>query len=157
MSIRTPISVKSITDTNTSGTTNYDFYLPDDTDNITCKVYTGATFTGTNPTLDVYFMTTDDGGATWYDMGAIPQQTAAVTKTNALWAYFGVVGNPKRTQGASVLDIGSAPTSTTTAGRYTGLPLLSKLVRVAIKYGGTQVANTGVEVRVYANSQSTRP
>lgn len=156
MAIRTPILVKSITDTNTSGVTNYDFFIPQDTDDVVVKLYTGATFTGTNPTLDVYVQTTDDGGATWYDVCHFPQLTAAALKAAAYWAFASAVGQAKRTQGASWLDIGVATSSSTGVAQYTGLPLMSTFMRIAIKYGGTQVANTGVEVRVYANHQASK-
>lgn len=153
MAIRLPSVVKQITDTTTTGVTNYDFLLPQDTDNVVVKLYTG-TFTGTNPTLDVYVQTTDDGGATWYDMGHFPQSVAAVSKSAAQWAFFSTLGGPKRTQGASVLDIGNATSSSIGVGQYTGLPLLGQLMRIAVKIGGTQVANAGTVITVLANNQS---
>lgn len=148
MSIRFPLQVvKSITCTATTGTTNYDFFLPQDCDSIVVKYYTGATFTGTSPTCNVFVQTTDDGGTTWYDVVKFTQIVAAVTKTNAAWATIGV--NTSRAT-ASVSGC-----STLTAGTQATLPILSRNMRIAVIVGGTQVANDGVEIRVYANSQST--
>lgn len=156
MSIRLPLTtVLSITDTATSGTVAYPFQAPQDTDNFVVKFYTGATFTGTNPTLDVYFQTSDDGGSTWYDVCNLGQIVAAVSAQNARWATVPVLGAMERTQGASVLAIGAAAASTAATSAYTGIPALSAFNRIFLKYGGTQVANTtGVQVRVYANQQS---
>lgn len=147
MSIRFPLSVvKSITDTATSGTVNYPFLVPQDTESLVVKVYTG-TFTGTNPTLDVYFQTTDDGGTTWYDVAHFPQFTAAVSKTQANWITIPVTMNTKTVPS-------TAGCSTLAASLVSPIPLLSKECNIAVKYGGTQLANGGVEVRVYSNSQA---
>ena len=147
MAIRRPNLVKSITNTATTGTTNYNFVVPQDCDSLVVKLYTG-TFTGTNPTLDVYVQTTDDGGATWYDVAHFPQLVAAVTKNNANWAVIG-------TQTSFVTNSVSGA-STLGAGKNATIGLLSEFVRVAVIIGGTQVANAGTEIRVYANSQSGR-
>ena len=148
MSIRTPILVKSITNTATTGTTNYDFNLPQDCDSVAVKIYT-STFTGTNPTLDVYVQTTDDGGTTWYDLAHSPQLVAAVTKQNANWIFVSNAGHKiaNSVSGASTLG----------AGVTSGVPILSQFMRVAVIIGGTQVANAGTEIRVYAANQSARP
>lgn len=154
MAIRLPLTVvKTIVDTGTSGATNYDFIIPQDIDDLVFKVSTGATFTGTNPTCDIYVQTTDDGGTTWYDCANITQLTAAVTNMNAVFATV-PVASAMRTSGASVLATGGAAASTTTARQFTGVPILSPLLRVTLKYGGTQLANTAVTVKVMANSQA---
>lgn len=147
MSIRFPLQVvKSITDTATTGTVNYPFLVPQDIDGVVVKVYTG-TFTGTNPTLDVYFQTTDDGGTTWYDVAHFPQFTAAVTKQLANWITIPVNCNVKTVPSTS-------GTSQLAASLITPIPLLSKECNIVVKYGGTQLTNGGVEIRVLANSQS---
>ncbi len=155
MSIRTPLqAILNVADTATSGTVAYPFLIPQDVDDVVVKFYTGATFTGTSPTLDVYIQTSDDGGTTWYDAGNMGQITAAVSAQNARWGYFGIVNTQPRTQGASLLAIGACAASTAGSQAYTGLPLLSRYARVYLKYGGTQVANTSANVVVYANQQS---
>jgi hypothetical protein len=148
MSIRFPLQVvKSITDTAVTGTVNYPFLVPQDIDSLIVKLYTGATFTGTNPTLDVYFQTTDDGGTTWYDVAHFAQFTAAISKQQANWITIPVNMNTKTVPS-------TAGSSTLAVGLVSPIPLLSRECNIIIKYGGTQVANTGVEVRVLANSQS---
>lgn len=154
MSIRVPLkTVQQITDTTTSGVTGYTVILPQDTDSVVLKFYTG-TFTGTNPTMDVYVQTTDDGGTTWYDCGNLGQITAAVSAQNARWAEFRFIGSAPRTQGASVLAIGACAASTATSSQYTGLPLLSNVMRIYFKLGGTQVVNAGAIVNVLVAQQS---
>ena len=146
MSIRTPLQVvKSITNTAVTGTTNYDFFLPQDTDTVVVKLYTG-TFTGTSPTLNVYVQTTDDGGTTWYDLAHFAQLVAAVTKQNANWATIGVCNgfDNASVSGASTLGV----------GKVAPIPIMDKLMRVAVIIGGTQVVNAGTEIRVYASSQA---
>lgn len=147
MSIRFPLqTVKSITNTATTGTTNYPFLVPQDIDNLVVKLYTG-TFTGTNPTLDVYVQTTDDGGTTWYDVAHFAQATAAISKQLAEWITIPVNLTTKTVPSTS----GSSQLA---ASLVSPIPLLSKEVNIAVKLGGTQVANAGTEIRVYANSQS---
>lgn len=154
MSIRIPTSpALTFTSTATSGTDSQTVILPQDVDNVTVKL-TADTFTGTNPTCDVYIQTSDDGGTTWYDMGNLGQVTAAIVNQNARWGFFSTLGGPKRTQGASVLDIGAAAASTAGVQSYTGLPIMGRALRVFLKYGGTQLANSGITVKVYTNQQS---
>lgn len=151
MSIRQPLVViKQVTDTGTSGTTAYPFFIPQDCDNIVIKVNTGATFTGTNPTCNVILQTSDDGGTTWYDCANVGTITAAVVAANALWASVPVSVAVAR----SGSIIGAAGASTLAGAQQSGLPLLSQYARFTVTYGGTQLANTGVTVKVMANSQS---
>lgn len=152
MSIRLPLqTVLNFTSTATT-TDSQTVILPQDTDNIVVKL-TATTLDGTNPTCDAYIQTSDDGGTTWYDMGNVGQITGAVVNQNARWGFFSVNSSAKRTQGASVLDMGAAAASTIGSSAYTGLPLLGRNLRVYLKFGGTQLS-TNVTVKVYANSQS---
>lgn len=155
MAIRLPLqTLLQTSDTATSGTVAYPFFIPQDTDNIVVKLSTGTTFTGTNPTLDVYVQTSDDGGTTWYDCANVGQITAAVSNQNARWANIPVGSFIERTQGASLLAIGAGAASTASTSQYTGVPILSRYARIYLKYGGTQLANNGVVVTVLANQQS---
>ncbi len=155
MSIRLPLkTLVAVNDTATTGTASYNFFVPQDSEGIVVKAYTGATFTGTNPTVDIYIQTSDDGGTTWYDTCNLGQFTAAVSAQNARWAAIPVAVPLARTQGASVLAIGAAAASTATVQQYTGIPVLGQINRVYLKYGGTQLTNSGVLVNVYSNSQS---
>lgn len=150
MSIRQPHSpVKSITDTGTSGQTNYDFILPQDADNFVVRAYTGATFTGTSPTCDIYVQTTPDGGVNYYDMANLGQITAAVPIDSAIFAGFSTLSD----KGTG--SIIGAPKASNLSGKvYSGLPIMGRACRITIKYGGTQVANTGITVDVFVNQQS---
>lgn len=150
MSIRTPNApIKSITDTGTSGATNYDFLLPQDVDAVTVRAYTGATFTGTNPTCNIYVLTQASDG-NWYDMGNLGTFTAAVPIDNAAFDAYSTM--PSQTRSGSILAAGSA--SAVSGKVHTGMPIMGRNTRIRIAYGGTQVANTGVTVDVFAHQQS---
>lgn len=155
MSIRLPLqTVLSVDDTTaTAGVVSKSFQIPQDTEGIVVKLYCTG-FTGTNPTCDVYVQTSDDAGTTWYDCANLGQVTGTITSALARWAYFPVGGGPKRTQGASWLDIGACGASTATVTSYTGLGIISQYARIYLKYAGTQLANSGVNIRVYSCQQS---
>jgi len=152
MGIRLPLkNVLSISDTATTGTANYTFNLPQDCQSIVVRLKTGATFTGTSPTLNCYIQTTEDGGTTWRDCGNLGQITAAVNNDSARFAVVsvaGAVGN----RGLATF-IGSVNASATISNSMTGLPLLSTFGRISLQYGGTQLTNTAVIVDVFTNSQ----
>lgn len=152
MGLKLPLkNVLSVTDTNTSGTANYLFTIPQDAQSIVVRLKTGATFTGTSPTLDCYIQTTEDGGTTWRDCVNMGQLTAAVNNDSARFQVIPVAGaGGGRGLGAF---IGSVQASTTATNVVTGLPLLSTTGRVFLKYGGTQLTNTNVLVDIFVNSQ----
>lgn len=149
--IRTPNSpIKSITDTGTSGATNYDFILPQDIDGIVVRAYTGATFTGTNPTADIYVITQASDG-NWYDLGNLGQITAAVPVDSAIFDCYSTLPSAPLGSGSIV---GAPKASNLSGKRHSGLPIMGRNMRIQIKYGGTQLANTGVTVDVFAHQQS---
>lgn len=151
MAIRTPLqTVVSVTDTATTGTASYPFFAPQDIDSVVVKV-TAAAFTGTNPTADIYIQTSDDGGTTWYDCANVGQVTAAIVNQNARFTVIPLAGSSLR---GLANFVGSVAASTTAAAQTTGLPILSKYCRIYYKYGGTQLANSGITTVVYAPTQS---
>jgi hypothetical protein len=153
MSIRQPSSpIKTIVDTNTSSQTNYDFLLPQDIDSITVRAYTGVTFTGTAPTCDIYVQTQASDG-NWYDMGNLGQITAAIPIDSAIFDTYSTFASSPLGSGSI---IGAPKASNLSAKRHSGLPILGLACRITIKYGGTQVTNTGVTVNVFAHQQSPR-
>jgi len=150
MSIRIPLTkIKSVTDTATTSTVNYDFILPQDINNLVAKMSVG-TFTGTSPTADVSLQTTDDGGTTWYNLGAFAQVTTAITNANALFITIPVDGTSARTNGYT-----GAAAAAGTASYVSGVPVLSPLCRLAITYGGTIGVNAGITVTVMSGSQAS--
>lgn len=150
MSIRVPAQVVlNAVDTATTGTATYPFLLQQDVQGIMVKV-TAAAFTGTSPTCDIYIQTSDDGGTTWYDCANVGQVTAAIVNQNARFQYIPVNGNSMR--GLANL-VGSVAASTTAAGMTTGLPIMGQYNRIFLKYGGTQLANSGITVKVTATTQ----
>lgn len=159
-------TVLSITDTNTSGNQVYSVRLPLDLDSIIVKVWgnTSGTFSGTTPTCDIYFETTDystdsAGVQQWYSIINAGQFTG----TNAGDAGYPTLSNARffvipasaagSSRGISSASVVVASLSAVGAGAQVGVPLLSRDLRVVLKYGGTIGNNSGVNVRVYAVSQ----
>jgi hypothetical protein len=153
MAIRVPLKVvRSITDTATSGSVTYDTILPQDLQSLVVKVWTGATFSGTSPTCDVYVQTSDDGGTTWYDCAHHTQITTAVSNALAKFCVVPAAGAGLNTDLGKGYT-GSVASSTIGASSISGLPLLSQLVRIAIKYGGTIGTNSGINVNLLVPDQ----
>lgn len=152
MGIQIPLkNIKSITDTATSSTVSYPFLIPQDTTGVVVRVYTGATFSGTSPTADVYFQTSEDGGTTWRDCVHFTQITAARSLQNAEFQPVPVIGITG-TVGTSGFT-SSVAASTLAASKVSGLPILSQQNRIFLSYGGTIGTNSGINVDVLANSQ----
>lgn len=152
MGISIPLkNVKSVSDTGTSSTSSNVFILPSDASEVVVRVYTGATFSGTSPTADVYFQTSEDGGTTWRDCVHFGQITGAIALQNAQFQPISVSGSGgSRGLGAFV---GSVAASTAGAGVATGLPILGIANRIFIVYGGTIGVNSGINVDVFMNGQ----
>jgi len=91
-------------------------------------------FTGTSPTLDLYVQTQDPTTGTFFDVVHYAQITGTITEQNALFASF---GKPQ-------LYIGAPESSHISAGTVSGLPLLSRTVKVVYTYGGTFATNPTV-------------
>ena len=161
-------TVLSITDTNTSGTQTYTCRLPLDTDAVIVKFWGNAsgTFSGTSPTCTLYVETTDyskdsAGVQQWYSLVTGGQ----ISGTNAGDAGYPSLANAQfylfpasssgagRGTGASSIVVASI-TQINGAGAQSGIPLLSRDMRIVLKYGGTIGNNSGVNVRVLAVSQN---
>lgn len=167
MSIRTPNSpvlafhssiASAVTDAATC-------LLPQDTDSIT--VFQSSSVFGIS-TLNTYIQTSPDGGTTWIDMGNIGVMTATTggTPTTALQqpfvAHFDTVGARANEGTTSVTAIGSVVTksinkvgaSIATAGTYTGVPILGRLLRVFHVATGSGASD--IFTQVYVQNQSNR-
>lgn len=167
MSIRVPNSpVLTFTSSIASAVTDAaTCLLPQDTDSITVMV-TSSVF-GIS-TLNTYVQTTPDGGVTWIDMGNIGQitGTTGATPTTALqqpWvAHFDSVGAQAGQGTSSVVLVGSVVSrnigqqgaSVAVAGQYTGVPLMSRLIRIFHKATGTGASD--IQTRVFVHNQSNR-
>lgn len=158
MSIRFPLQgVLDYTDTGVGATSvvSQTFTIPQDTDNIVMKVTSSVN--GTNPAVDVFLQTSDDGGATFYDQAhvSLPQSLAAsvitISNPNAQWASAGVIGFD-----VSPSVIGNASIRGSKSNTYTGLPIIGTIGQIQIAYSGVITTNNGVRVQVKANSQSAR-
>lgn len=161
MAIRLPL--KGVLDFNDSGDVGAGsvaggvaktFYVPQDTDNVVVKFTASTVGGGVSATLQ----TTDDGGTTWYDIA----RTSIVSNANnatAQWISAPVITTGVATgvnQASSLLSvgIGSAAASTLGSQQVSGLPVLSPLNRVFLRYTGNLTANALSRVEVKVNSQS---
>jgi len=162
MSIRLPIqTVLDYNDSGNVGATSIvskTFTLPQDTDEVVVKV-AAASISGTAPLVDVFLQTTDDGGTTFYDVAnirptyTVVASTIAVNTTTAFFAAAPVVGTGMRFNSSVT---GSTQASSLGVNQYSGLPIMSPLGRISIKYGGTIATNNGFQVQVKTASQSPR-
>lgn len=141
------LTVKSINET-TGVTGSQSFVLQNTDANVFVGKLTVTTLTGTSPTLDVYFQTSDDSGTTNYDVVHFAQATGAITNANALFVKF---GDLKGSGGY----VGTATTQTLAAGKVNGLPLLGRYLNVAYVYGGT-IATANATITIYEVDQDAR-
>jgi hypothetical protein len=153
MSLRIPIQKITTIDTSLTGVVPYTVNLQQDVSSVTFKLQAG-TFTGTSPTCDVYILTTDDGGVTFYDVAHFTQITGTISNAAAQFVTIPIDGAGTTSLGSGY--IGSVSASTTSASKASGLPLLSQLVQIVFKYGGTVGVNAGVRVDVEQYSQANR-
>lgn len=137
--------------------------LPQDVDSITV-LQTSSVFGIT--TLQTYVQTSVDGGATWIDMGNIGVMTGTTGGTPATalqqpWvANFDVVGTVPNSGTTSVVSVGSVVTraiaqvgaSVATAGTYTGVPIMSRNLRIFHKATGTGASD--IFTQVFVQSQA---
>lgn len=132
------------------------FQIPQDTDNVTVK-FTATTAGGA---VSAQLQTTDDGGTTWFGV-ARTSVVSAATGDATQWLSVPVVGFGLR--GSSVVATGSvvtglpigsaAPSTLSTAGGYTGMPILSQQARIAIQIVGN-LTSSSILTEVKVNSQS---
>lgn len=130
------------------------FTLPQDTDNVVVKFTASIAGGGASAT----FQTTDDGGTTWYDV-ARTSVVSNANNTTAQWLSIPVVGTGIATganQLNSILSVatGSAAASTLGQRQVSGLPILSPLNRVFIRYDAGVSLNDLARVQVKVNSQA---
>lgn len=163
MAIRFPLQVVAqFTDANelgagsVAGGVNHTFQLPQDIEGIVVKFT--ASVVGAYSTT---FQTSDDGGATYYDV-ARTSIVSNANNTTAEWLAIPVAGfgfpSTSVVATGSVLSaggIGSAAASTLSSGEMSGLPVLGIQNRMITRITGnvtSAAANTAVTT-VYANSQ----
>lgn len=169
MSIRLPLKILLDQNNSTevgsgpasvSGGIPYLFTIPQDTDNIVLKLRASVLAGGVSATLQ----TTDDGGTTWYDIA----RTSIVSNANATtaeWLSAPVMGLGFRpTQGVASVGTGTAVSVLSTTGRagastlsqkeFSGLPILSQLGRVFMRYDSGVTSVISERITVSANSQS---
>lgn len=154
--------ILSVTDTNTTGITNYLFTIPQDADEIVCKFWTGAQFPGALAgSANVYIQTSEDGGTTYRD-AAFWAVTSVITNAQAHFqsipaASAGVnrgVANWTGSVAASTLAVASV--ASTAVGTASGIPMMGTLGRVSIQYNGTVASNLGINVDVFAPTTQLR-
>ena len=135
------------------------FNIPQDTDNIVVKLQASIVGGGVSAT----FQTTDDGGATWYDV----QRSSIVSNTAggyaAEWMSIPVVSAGNNLQSSVVATgsvvtnvgtIGSSAASTLGVGEVSGLPIMSPAGRIFLRYTAAVSSIQSESVTVSANSQS---
>lgn len=164
MSVRIPlVTVLDYNDAGQTGATSVaggvakTFTIPQDTDNIVVKLTASVIAGGVSATLQ----TTDDGGTTWYDV-ARSSVVSNANNTTAEWISAPIIGAGVATgvsgypAAGSILSvgIGSAAASTVGVRQNTGLPILSQLNRVFLRYTAAVTSTDLARVKVMVNSQS---
>jgi hypothetical protein len=161
MAIRLPLKVVLSSDNSTelgagsvSGAVPLSVTLPQDTDNVVVKFQASTVGGG----VSAVFQTTDDGGATWFDVARTSIISNGVGQTSE-WLSVPVVSSGSRPNNvtSSVLStIKKAGSLTVGANQYTGMPILSQSARVAIVITGdlTSAASNLITTEVKVNSQS---
>ena len=147
----------------TAGGVAHTFTLPQDTDNVVVKFAASILGGGVSLTLQ----TTDDGGATYYDVARTSIVSNAISGT-AQWLSSPVIGTGVRTttvsgtipsvggQAASSIYSATGSSAASTLGQLevSGLPILSKQGRIFLRYTAAVTSIIAETVRVYANSES---
>ena len=136
------------------------FTLPQDTDNVVVKLTASVVGGGVSAT----FQTTDDGGATWYDVARTSIVSNANSAVTAEWLSIPVSGVGLTSTQASVVAVGSVQTFNGPTGRAgastlgqkstSGLPIMSPAGRVFLIYTAAVSSIQSETVTVSANSQS---
>lgn len=163
MSIRLPLQgVLDYNDAGQTGATSVaggvakTFTLPQDTDNIVVKLTASVIAGAVSATLQ----TTDDGGATWYDVA----RTSVVSNANNTTAQFlsvpvigaGVATGQSYPTVGCIMSSGIRQTAASSlgGGQVSGLPILSQLGRVFLIYTAAVSSTDLARVQVKVNSQS---
>lgn len=132
------------------------FQLPIDMDNVVVKLT--ATVAGAG--VSAMLQTTDDGGTTWYGV-ARTSIVSAATGDAVQWLSVPVSGFGMR--GSSVVSAGSIvsggiignanPSTLSTGGGYTGLPILSSTARIVLQLQAA-ITSSSILTQVKVNSQA---
>lgn len=169
MAIRLPLqTVLDYNDAGQTGATSVaggvakTFTIPQDTDNVLVKLTASVIAGGVSAT----FQTTDDGGVTWYDV----QRSSIVSNANnttAEWLSIPTTGTGYRstvvgqnsvagaTNTAIALNtIGSAAASSLGVASGSGLPVMSQLGRVFLRYTAAVSSTDLARVQVKTAQQS---
>jgi hypothetical protein len=129
------------------------FLLPQDTDNVVVKFTASTVGGGVSATLQ----TSDDAGTTWYECA----RTSIVSNANAdtaQWLSVPVVGYGIATGvnvSSSIISVGIGSAASTLGSRQvSGLPILGRHNRIAIRLTGDLTANAATRTQVLVNNQS---
>ena len=133
------------------------FTLPQDTDNVVVKL-TASVIAGA---VSATFQTTDDGGATWYDV-ARTSVVSNANNTTAEWLSIPVTGTGMNPIVKSTLNVGSilggspgsAAASTLGSPHIPGLPNMSPTGVVFLIYTSTATSPDLSRLQGKANNQS---
>lgn len=157
-------SIIAVHELNTSGTNNYLFTIPQDTDSIMAKIWLDSTWSASG-SATVTIQTTEDGGTTWRDVSVTSIGTSTVGSTfGNLNAHFISIACVAGGQGRGVVNyIGSvaasslvlaAPASSAN-GIASGMPMLGTLGRISVVYTST-ITTSGINVQVFAPTGELR-
>lgn len=134
------------------------FTIPQDTDNLVVKLQASVLGGG----VSVTFQTSDDAGTTWYDV----QRTSIVSNANAVTAEWlniptispGVHSFSSTVAAGSVITlnntVGSSGASTLGIKEVSGLPIMSPIARVFLRYTAAVSSIISERVTVSVNQQS---
>ncbi len=170
MAIRLPlVTVLDFNDAGQTGATSVAggvakaFLLPQDTDNVVVKLTASVIAGGVSAT----FQTSDDGGATYYDV-ARTSIVSNANNTTAEWLTLSTMnGAGFRSQvvaqssvsGTTNVPIalnttGSAAASSLGSAQATGLPILGQANRIFLRYTSAVSSTDLARVKVLVNNQS---
>ena len=154
-------SILNVSDTGTSGSVSYPFTIPQDTDTIVAKFWTGSQFPGALAgSAQVWVQTSEDGGTTYRDC-AYWTVTSVITNANAHFQALGAIGDQRQGVAQWTGSVTAANTWVTSVasaavGTATGMPIVGTYGRVYITYGGTVASNTGINVQLFAPTTNSR-
>lgn len=144
--------------TSVAGGVAYPFFIPQDTDNVIVKLTASVLGGGVSAT----FQTSDDGGATYYDV----QRTSIVSNANnttAEWMSIPVISNGVNAYSSIVATgsvvtvnttVGSSAASTLGVGEVSGLPIMGQQNRIFLRYTAGVSSIISEAVTVSMNSQA---
>ena len=155
MSIRLPLQTVFDTTHTNQGTTsvsggwNYNFKLPQDTDNVVVKMIASVVAGGARAT----FQTSDDGGTTFYDVASTSTVSASTQWLSIPTLSGGLRTGVTKSTSILVAGVGEATAGALESQEVGGLPVLGLQNRIFLETAGNATA-VSARLQVMVNNQS---